>query len=140
MNHGGVVLLGELRDDRPAFGELGAARFPAFLHLPDRQAKRLAQHQPNAGELLYGVGQELVILLLVLLGGDAATQIVDANQNAEQVGLEVDGVFLPALLQVSDGVPADAAVQERELPLRESAAELRGEDELEVKAVLKIIR
>jgi hypothetical protein len=90
--------------------------------------------------LLYGVGQELVILLLVLLGGDAATQIVDANQNAEQVGLEVDGVFLPALLQVSDGVPADAAVQERELPLRESAAELRGEDELEVKAVLKIIR
>ena len=52
---------------------------------------------------------------------------VHADEDAQHVGLQIEGVLLPALLQVEYGAAADAAVDEVELEFGEGRAVLGGE-------------
>ena len=68
-----------------------------------------------------GLEQRGVLLLVVLHGAvvsmvELVPEIVDPDQNAQHVGLEVDGIRRPALLQIRHLVPADAAIVELETP------------------------
>ena len=72
----------------------------------------------------------MIVLLLELFGGDAGIQVVDADENAEEVGLEIKGVWLPAAGEGGNGIAADAAVQEDQMPSGEFFTVLGGDDEL----------
>ncbi len=88
-----------------------------------------AEHQLELGIRRLGLGDDLVIDLLVLIQRHASALVVHADEDAQHVGLQVERVLLPTLLQVEHGVAADAAIEEVELQLGERRPVLGGDDE-----------
>ena len=72
---------------------------------------------------------QLVIDLLVLVERDASAVVVHADEDAQHVGLQIERVLLPALLQIEHRVAADAAIDEVELRVRKRRAVPGGDDE-----------
>ena len=71
--------------------------------------------------------ENLVVDLFVL--DQRHTAVVDADEDAEHVGLQFERVLLPALLQVEHRIAADATIDEVELQLGKRRPVLGRDDE-----------
>lgn len=61
--------------------------------------------------------------------GRTVPVVIHADEDAEDVRLEIDRVLLPTLFQVGDLVAADSPVDEGQVKVREGGAVLGGDDE-----------
>jgi hypothetical protein len=94
-----------------------------------RKTERFAEDQTHVRQRRDRVLQQPIVVFLVFLGGYAG-QIVNANEDAEHVGLKIQCVGFPSLLKMSDRISADAAVQKGQVALGKLAAILGANDEL----------
>jgi hypothetical protein len=113
--------MSELFDHFSALGELGE---PPVIDHSARQNEWFAEHQFKTRQMILGLGEDLAIDQLIsverdtVLGHAAARAVpgvVDANKDAKHVGLDIERIELPALLEIGNAVAADAAVVDREL-------------------------
>ena len=114
-----VIFPAQPVDDFVAFDQPGAVLFPVVLLSADRQSKRLAQHQAHVGQSSDRVGKQLIILPLVFFRRHTVVQVIHSHQNAEQVGLEINGIGLPPAREVGNLVAADAPVYKGQIPVRQ---------------------
>ena len=110
-DEGGVVFLREAGDDFLPLPDAGGPRFVAVLPFAHGQSEGGAEDEADGGVGGAGVGEQAVVGLLELVERDAAAVVVDADEDAEDAGPLVEGVHLPALGEVEDGVAAAAAVE-----------------------------
>lgn len=101
-----MVFCGKPRHRLDAGGDVGIRTW---------QHKRFAEEQLYLGECRKRISQQLVVFLRKHLD---RFLIVDTDQDAEQIGMGVNRVLLPAGGQVSDGVAADALIEEFNLVFR----------------------
>ena len=85
--------------------------------------ERFAEDELDLGVRSKRVAQQLIVGLRILvdrlrrLGDDRLRRIVHANEDAENVRLQVEGVFFSASLEFGDLVAPHTAVHEHETPL-----------------------
>ena len=65
-------------------------------------------------------------------GDKPLTVVVDADEDAQNIRLEIQGVGLPPVAEIVHGVAADTPVDEVEIQFGKSGAMLGGENEHEV--------
>jgi hypothetical protein len=114
----GLVFLRDFFGGGAELVELGE---PGVFDGSAAKGEGFADDDGGVGELLFGVFDEGVETIAV--GGDGAVvlavhfvpHVVDADEDGEDGGLEVEGVFLPAGLELGDFVSADAAVEDLEV-------------------------
>ena len=66
-----------------------------------------------------------------VFGVELAPDIVDADQDAEDIGVVVEAILLPAVFEVADGVAGDSGVEDIQVVCRVFAKEELG-DEVDV--------
>ena len=91
-------------------------RCPVSLLASNGQTEWFAQHEFYIGVGRLDRGKKLVVDPFVLVKRNASSVVVDANQHAQQIGLQIECVVLPTFLQIKNGVAADAAVHEVQVP------------------------
>lgn len=74
-------------------------------------------------------GEQLVIDLFVLIHRHAFSFVVHADEDAQDVWLEIERVLLPAFCQIEHGVATDATIDEGEVAICHHITKLRGNDE-----------
>jgi len=117
-NPEGVVLLSDLFGGGTAMVEF---RKPIVLDGTAAESEGFADDDGGVGEVLFGVFDEGVETIAVAFDGaivlatHLVPHVVDSNEDAEDGGLEVEGVLLPAGLELGDFVAADAAVVDLEI-------------------------
>jgi len=75
-----------------------------------RLRKRLSEHEPDIGPGCDRAGQQFVVRFFEFLRRHAPAGFIDADQDAEQVGLERQRIGLPALGQIGERIPADPPI------------------------------
>jgi hypothetical protein len=130
MNDGGVIFAAECFHHDDALIEFGAVSFPVRLFRPNRQAEGLTEDDADLWQGVGGVSEEVVVTGFKVGSGDAGGEVVDADEDAEEVGFERDLIGLPALCEVGDAIPTDAAIEKGEAAFGELRAEFGGDDEL----------
>jgi hypothetical protein len=91
-----MILLAQFDDDCLTHRKVSTIFLPIGLLSTHRQAEWFAEHQLYFRQRFNCVTEQLVILLLELFRGNSGAQIIDADENAEDIGPEVIDVFLPA--------------------------------------------
>ncbi len=80
--------------------------------------KRLTYHNP-AVTFLFGIFEQSFVGRFIFVGEDGSRHfallelppdVVDANENAQDIGIMVETILFPAFVEVSDGVAGDAPV------------------------------
>ena len=128
----GVEFLGELGDDLASGGDVGD-EFRAVGHIG--ADKGIHEDEADVGKLLARPLEKLAVDALVAgyldaIGGvEFMPGVVDADEDADDVGAEVDGVDFPARVEVDDAVAGDAAVDDVPVLLRCVAEESGGDEE-----------
>ncbi|MNN88341.1 hypothetical protein D3C81_2060130 [compost metagenome] len=75
---------------------------PIFCRSTRVQDKRLAQHQLRLGQHLTGFFKHMAVSPFETVGYTArlslnrSPDVIDANQNAEHIRLQIDGILVPA--------------------------------------------
>lgn len=128
LHQHGMMLPGQPGHDFLLRPDPLAERGPVLSNPADRKAEGLTQHQVDFGIGLFGLGQEFIVNLLVFLQGHISV-VINSDEDAENVRLEIECVLLPTFFQVSDLVPTDAPVDEGQVEVREGGAILGGDDE-----------
>ena len=90
----------------------------------ERPRDGFTKHQLRMGERGNRVGQEFVVILLKFLD---LVSIVDTDENADQIGMNVKRVLLPAGDQITGLVAADSAIEEGDLSFGMQRAVFRGD-------------
>ncbi len=116
-----VVFLGKFIDNCLAHCQFGPIFFPVYVLSPGWKPERLAKHKLYIRQGGNGFTQQLVILLLELLSGDAGVQIINADKDAEDIGFYVIYIFIPTGPKVRDFVSAYAAIDKGQVQLWHTA-------------------
>ena len=107
MRHRKVIFFAKLCHQ---FGAGGPNRLP--LWVAERSRDHFAQDYLRVGECRDRVSQELVVTLLKLMD---IVSIIDANEDAEQIRMNIKRVFLPAGGKITDLIAADSMIDEGDL-------------------------
>ena len=129
MDHGRMILGGEAGDGFLTLPDSGKPGVEVILVLSYRQRKRFAEHNSEARVAGHGIGEQLIVGLLEILERQLSAGIVDANENAQDVWVELQRVFAPAAGEIGDGVAADAAIEKGQIAFRQQGAEPGGDQE-----------
>lgn len=128
MHQGGMMLCRQFRDDPLTLFDSCRPRLPVLLDIAYRERERLTEYQPQIGIHGAGVREQFVVYLLILIQGNAEV-VIDADENAEYIGFQVERILLPSALQISDFVAADAPVDKIVIIFGESRAIFGGDEE-----------
>ena len=127
---GGVVFLRKPGDDLLALLETGEPCAVSWFSRACGQCEGFAEHKTDVGIDGDGGGEQIVVCLYVLVGRNFGAVVVNADENAEDSGFQVEGVMLPASFQIGDFVAADSAVEEGEFTIGIESTVFRCDDEL----------
>ena len=122
----GFVLFGDFFCGGAAFVEFGE---PAVFDGSAFEGEGLADDDGGFGGFAFGFFDEVVEAIEVVLDGAVVfpvhfmPHVVDADEDGEDGGFEVEGVLFPSSLELGDFVSADAAVVDLEIEVGVGAEE-----------------
>jgi hypothetical protein len=116
-NKSGIEFHGQFSYDALPYFHFGRPRLPLIFHSTYGQQKRFAQYDPGIRQLLLCPGQHTdihfpeTICRNRIFTGEHTVHIVDADENTEQLRLDVQRIPLSARGQVGELVAADPPVE-----------------------------
>ena len=119
----GFVIVDQLGNDATKFVHFSSHMLPSIIVLeaPRPQNKWVKENESQLRIRLSACIQNKAIVILPLFQVDtlfpAATNVVHAYENTENVGFHIDSVLLPPSLEIPNRVPAHTTVEKLETSL-----------------------